>query len=93
MAEMDWQWLEAMDLTWKIDGMHVREDFVTTRLTVTGTHQGEILGLEPTGNTFEIPALTLSLIEDGAIIEWFGQCDFAGMLNQLDIIDSPGYND
>lgn len=93
MAEMDWKWLEAMDLTWHIEGMHACEDFVTTRLRVTGTHRAEILGLEPTGNSFEISALTLSLIDDGKIIEWFGEWDFAGMLDQIEAIDSPVYDE
>ncbi|MDX1747058.1 MAG: ester cyclase family protein, partial [Halobacteriales archaeon] len=59
MAEMDWKWLEAMDLTWNIEGMYAGDDFVVTRLSATGTHRGKILGLEPTGNSFEISALTL----------------------------------
>jgi predicted ester cyclase len=92
-AEMDWKWLEAMDLTWEIDGIHAGEEFVTTRLTASGTHRGEILGLEPTGNSFEISALTLSLIEDGRIVEWFGQWKFASMLDQLGVIDSPVYDE
>jgi len=93
MAEMDWKWLEAMDLTWEIDEIHAGGDFVTTRLTASGTHRGEILGLEPTGNSFEISALTLSLIEDGHIVEWFGQWEFANMLDQIGVIDSPTYDE
>lgn len=93
MTEMDWKWLEAMDLTWHIDEIHAGEDFATTRLTASGTHRGEILGLEPTGNSFDISALTLSLIEDGRIVEWFGQWEFASMLNQIGAIDSPVYNE
>lgn len=93
MAEMDWQWLEAMDLTWHIDEIHAAEDFVTTRLTASGTHRGEILGLAPTGESFEISALTLSLIEDGEIVEWFGQWEFGSMLDQLGVIESPVYDE
>lgn len=82
-----------MDLTWHIEGMQAGEDFVTTRLRATGTHRAEILGLEPTGNSFEISALTLSLIDDGKIIEWFGEWGFAGMLNQIEAIDSLVYDE
>lgn len=87
MADTDWQWLEAMDLTWHIQGIHAGERFVTTRLRVTGTHVGEILGLEPTGESFEISALTLSRIEEGEIVEWWGQWEFARMLDQIGAID------
>lgn len=92
MAENDWKWLDAMDLIWHVQGMHAGEDFVTTRLRVTGTHVGEILGLEPTGKSFEISALTLSRIEERKIVEWWGEWDFAGMLNQIGAIDSPVYD-
>lgn len=93
MAENEWNWVEAMDLTWQIEAMHAGEDFVTTRATATGTHQGEILGLAPTGDSFEVTALTLSVIEDDEIVEWFGEWDFAGLLNQIGAIESPVYND
>lgn len=92
MAEMDWKWLEAMDLTWHVEAMHADEGSVTTRLSVTGTHRGEILGLEPTGESFDISAMTLSLIEDDTIVEWFAEWDFAGMLDQIGAIDSPIYD-
>lgn len=80
-------------LTWQIEAMHDGDGFVTTRARATGTHQGEILGLAPTGESFEVTALTLSLIEDDEIIEWFGEWDFVGLLNQIGAIDSPIYYD
>lgn len=69
MVENDWKWLEAMDLTWDIQAMHAASDFVTTRVRATGTHQGEILGLKATGESFETTAITLSRIEDGTVAE------------------------
>lgn len=93
MAEKEWKWMEAMDLTWDSQAMHANERFVTTRLVGRGTHRGEILGLDPTGKSFEVTAMTLSRVEDGLITEWWGQWDFAGLLNQLGAIDSPVYSD
>lgn len=93
MVENDWKWLEAMDLTWEIQAMHAGEDFVTTRVQASGTHQGEILGLEPTGESFEVTALTLSRIENEEIAEWWAEWDFAGLLDQIGAIDSPVYTD
>lgn len=92
MAENEWRWVEAMDLTWEVEAMHAGESFVTTRATATGTHHGEILGLEPTGESFAVSALMLSLIEDDQIVEWFGEWDFASLLNQIGAIDSPVYS-
>lgn len=93
MAENEWTWVEAMDLTWQIDAMHAGEDFVTTRARATGTHRGEIMGLEPTGEAFEVTALMLSVIEDDEIVEWFGEWDFASLLHQIGAIDAPTYHD
>lgn len=73
--------------------MHAGGDFVTTRVRATGTHQGEILDLEPTGKSFDVTAMTLSRIEDGKIVEWWSEWDFAGLLNQIGAIDSPVYDD
>jgi predicted ester cyclase len=92
MAENEWRWVDAMDLTWHIEELYAGEGFVTTRARATGTHRGEILGLEPTGESFEVTALMLSVIEDGEIVEWFGEWDFAGILNQIGAIDSPVYD-
>lgn len=91
MAENEWRWVEAMDLTWHIDAMYAGDGFVTTRARATGTHQGEILGLEPTGESFDVTALMLQIIEDGEIVEWFGEWDFARLLNQIGAIESPIY--
>lgn len=92
MVENDWKWLEAMGLTWNIQAMHVNGDLVTTRLRATGTHRGEILGLEPTGESFDVTAITISRIEDEKVAEWWAEWDFAALLNQIGAIDSPVYN-
>lgn len=89
MADSDWRWLEAMDLTWDMQAVHANEAFVTTRVVARGTHQGEILGLEPTGESFEITAMSLSRIENGQIAEWWEEWDSAGLLDQIGAIDSP----
>lgn len=93
MAENEWRWVEAMDLTWHIEAMHAGDGFVTTRARATGTHRGEILGLEPTGNAFDVSALMLQVIEDGEIVEWFGEWDFARLLNQIGAVESPIYDE
>lgn len=93
MADNEWNWVDAMDLSWEIEAMHAGADFVTTRATARGTHRGEILGLSPTGESFEVTALMMSLIEDDEIVEWFGEWDFASLLNQIGAIESPVYSD
>lgn len=89
----DWKWLEALDLTWEVQAMHAGDGFVTTRVKATGTHRGEILGIEPTGESFAVTAMTLCRIEHGSITEWWSEWDLAGFLNQIGAIDAPVYDD
>lgn len=93
MADRERRRVEAMDLTWDVEAMHATESVVTTRLRATGTHRGEILGLELTGESVEVSALTLSRVEDGQITEWWGEWDVAGLLDLVDAIDSPMYGE
>lgn len=93
MADDDWRWIEATDLTWGITAMHATDEFVTTRAIARGTHRGEILGLEPTGESFEVTAMTLSRVEDGQIVERWAEWDFAGLLHQIGAIDARVYGD
>lgn len=92
MVEAEWAWEEAFDLHWVIEAMHVDGAHVTTRLTVTGTHQEEYAGLEPTGESFEISAATVCRVEDGNVAEWWGEWDFAGLLDQTGHINVPVYD-
>lgn len=91
MVESERNWLQALDLNWDIQAMHVDGDFVTTRAIATGSHQGEFRGLEPSGKAFEVTATTVCRVEDGKIAEWWGEWNFANLLNQIDAIDSPVY--
>ncbi len=92
-VENDWKWLEALELTWEVQSMHAGGGFVTTRVKATGTHRGEILGIEPTGESFDVTAMTLSRIKDGNIAEWWSEWDLAGFLDQIGAIDAPVYDD
>lgn len=93
MIESDFRWLEAMDLTWDVRAIHATGEFVTTRVRASGTHRGEILGLEPTGESFEVTAITVARVEDGRIAEWWAEWDFAGLLDRIGAIDAPTYGD
>lgn len=93
MVEREWGWLKAFDLQWDIEAMYADGDVVTTRVIASGTHCGEHLGLEPTGNSFEVTATTVTRVSEGKVAEWWGEWDFAGLLNQINAIDSPVYGE
>lgn len=93
MVAAEWAWLEAFDLHWAIAEMVADGDRVATRLQVTGTHVGEHLGLEATGESFEIEALTMCEVGEDGIEQWWGTWEFAKLLDQIGAIDVAMYTD
>ena len=64
-------------------------DMVAMWVTLSGTHDGDFMGIEPTGNTFEIENAVLTRVEDGKVAERWLLPDMFGMLTQLGVIESP----
>ena len=62
---------------------------VVSRWTAQGTHQGELMGIAPTGNRVTITGITIHRIEDGKIVEEWENWDALGMMQQLGAIPSP----
>jgi len=58
---------------------------VALGLTEGGTHDGEFMGIEPTGKEFEIQTMAFFRIEDGRVAEWWIQPDTLGFIQQLGI--------
>ena len=54
------------------------DDIVAVRMTQRGTHEGTFMGIEPTGNSFEINAMGFVRLEDGKIVERWGVPDLFG---------------
>lgn len=69
----------------EIHEMVAEDDRVMVRLTYTGVHDGELLGIEPTGNHIEVEEFLSFRIADGEIAElrWLG--DNLTLLGQLDV--------
>jgi steroid delta-isomerase-like uncharacterized protein len=65
-------------------------DTVATRWTARGTHQGELMGVQPSGNRVEVMGVTISRIEGGKIVEDWDIYDALGMMQQIGAIPEPG---
>lgn len=65
-------------------------DKVVSRLTIRGTHQGEFMGMEPTGKTVEVDGIVVNRIEDGALVESWPLPDMMGVMEQLGVAQQPG---
>jgi predicted ester cyclase len=79
------------DLSHTVEDMIANEFRVAVRLTIRGTHQGELLSIASTGRRIETTAINMFYISGGKIAEHWIETDFLGpgLLQQLGTISSP----
>ena len=78
------------DLTVSIDDQVAQGSKVTTRWTASGTHQGELMGIEPTGRTATVTGITIQRFDErGQIVAGWTNWDTLGMLHQLRHVPQP----
>jgi predicted ester cyclase len=63
---------------------------VVNRWTSRGTHQGDLMGIPPTGKQVTLTGTYVARIVGGKIIEEWGNFDALGMMQQLGVVPSPG---
>jgi steroid delta-isomerase-like uncharacterized protein len=74
------------DLKIKVDDMIADGDKVVTRWTATGTHNGELMGIPPTGSRVSISGISIDRCANGKIAEHWDVFDQLGMMQQLGVI-------
>ena len=78
------KWRAAFpDLHFAVEDLVAEGDKVVTRWTLTGTHQGEFLGIAPTGRRVSVAGMSLDRIANGQIAEGFDAWDELGLHRQL----------
>jgi steroid delta-isomerase-like uncharacterized protein len=76
------------DLRVTLEDVIAEGDKVVSRWTAQGTHQGELMGIAPTGNRVTITGITIHRIEDGKIVEEWENWDALGMMQQIGAVPS-----
>lgn len=76
-----------------IEDLIAEGDKVAYRWTYRGTHQGELIGITPTGREVTITGITINRISEGGIQEEWNNFDQLGMLQQLGVVPTPGQTD
>jgi steroid delta-isomerase-like uncharacterized protein len=61
-------------------------DRVVTRWTGSGTHQGEFMGVAPTGNQVTVTGITINRVSGGKIAESWTNYDALGLMQQIGAI-------
>lgn len=84
------KWREAFpDLHFEIVDLIAEGDKVLTRWVLTGTHQGEYLGVPATGKSIRVEGMSFDRIQDGLVAEGFDGWDALGMRQQLGVYEGP----
>ena len=78
------------DLHFTVKDQIAEGDKVATRWTVTGTQQGQFMGIPPTGKHSTVTGITISRIADGKIVEERSNWDALGMLQQAGVVPPMG---
>jgi steroid delta-isomerase-like uncharacterized protein len=71
------------DVSFTIDDMIGEGDQVAVRLTARATQTGQLMGMPPSGKTYEIAEIHIFRIRDGKVAEHWHQFDQMGMMKQL----------
>jgi steroid delta-isomerase-like uncharacterized protein len=77
------------DFRYTIEDVIATEDRVAVRLTAQGTQQGEFQGIPATGKRATWSEMHIGRMQNGKIVEHWGQIDNMGMLQQLGVIPTP----
>lgn len=65
-------------------------DKVVYRYSIVGTHQGALMGIEPTGRNVEIAGMGIARFEEGMLVESWSNVDIFGLMAQLGVVELPG---
>jgi len=76
-------WLKAED-------MIVEGTKVAVRATFGGTHQGDLMGIAPTGKEVSGDGILIYRIENAKIVEFWSGFDQLTILQQLGVVPPPG---
>lgn len=77
------------DLHISIDELLADGDRVVGRFTFTGTHDGELFGIPPTGRLISVRQVAIYRIADGQVVEEWEISDQLGLMQQLGAIPAP----
>lgn len=71
------------------DDLVAEGDRVAMRMTHRATHQGELMGVPPTGREITFQNVVFNRMADGKIAERWVQPDLLGIMVQLGVVDDP----
>ena len=77
------------DFHTEIQDLFAEGDKVVARVLMTGTHTGNFYGIPATGKRVEFTGMFIARIENGRIVEHWGEEDSLSLLKQLGYVVKP----
>ena len=78
------------DIHYTLEEVVAEGEKVVVRWTATGTHQGDLMGIPPTGKPVKAPGITIFRFANGQIVDGFAVWDALAFLQQLGVVTVPG---
>jgi predicted ester cyclase len=78
------------DGKWTISGVINDGDKAAWHDHFTGTHQGELMGIPPTGRKVDATGLSIGEIRNGKAYRHWSVFDNLGLMQQLGVVPMPG---
>ena len=88
---MEWGCALMPDGRYELLDMIAEGEMVACRVRVSGTMQGELFGIPPTGKSATVEHVHWHRLAGGKLVERWAVRDDLGALIQLGIIDAPGH--
>jgi predicted ester cyclase len=73
-----------------VEDMVAEGDMIAARFSARGIHKGTFMGLPPTGKSITMTGIEIFRIEEGKIVELWGEANLLGLMSQLGILPSLG---
>lgn len=77
------------DLSVTVEDRIGTEDAIVDRYRLRGTHEGEFMGVPPTGTEIEFTGITIHRVEDGRIRTDISEFDALDVVQQLGAVEPP----
>jgi steroid delta-isomerase-like uncharacterized protein len=76
------------DMQVQLEDVFAEGDKLVTRWSVRGTHQGEMMGIPPTGKQVSVGGIAIDRFENGQSVEHWEIFNQMGLMQQLGVIPS-----
>ncbi|WP_265111055.1 ester cyclase [Halosolutus halophilus] len=76
------------DVEYEVETAVAEGATVVVRYTARGTHEGEFMGLDPTGEHVSVSGMEMYRVDDGKITEMWTSYDALGLFQELGLIPS-----